>query len=114
MHMSEITRGGNQSYELKLLLFVLIGMVVWILVFYLCRYVWPIEPYRCSDGWVSSSIGIQGACSHHGGVVGGDTMPWQIKWLCPIIGLITFYKLSVRFIDLDKKTADDPDKRGDA
>lgn len=22
----------------------------------------------CSDGWISNSIGVQGACSHHGGV----------------------------------------------
>lgn len=25
--------------------------------------------YACSDGWISPSIGKQGACSHHGGVV---------------------------------------------
>ncbi|MBL4613927.1 MAG: hypothetical protein JKY27_03515 [Magnetovibrio sp.] len=25
-------------------------------------------PLRCVDGWVSSSIGSSGACSHHGGV----------------------------------------------
>jgi hypothetical protein len=25
--------------------------------------------WACSDGWFSQSIGIQGACSHHGGVV---------------------------------------------
>ena len=29
------------------------------------------EPLRCADGWTSTSIGKQGACSHHGGVVGG-------------------------------------------
>lgn len=26
--------------------------------------------YKCEDGWRSGSIGIQGACSHHGGVDG--------------------------------------------
>lgn len=26
-------------------------------------------PPRCADGWISPSIGRQGACSHHGGVV---------------------------------------------
>src|SRR6266496_3768653 len=25
--------------------------------------------WACADGWLSHSIGIQGACSHHGGVV---------------------------------------------
>ena len=29
------------------------------------------EPLHCADGWTSTSIGKQGACSHHGGVVGG-------------------------------------------
>lgn len=27
------------------------------------------SPARCADGWPSGSIGRQGACSHHGGVV---------------------------------------------
>jgi hypothetical protein len=29
------------------------------------------EPLHCADGWLSTSIGRQGACSHHGGVAGG-------------------------------------------
>lgn len=29
------------------------------------------EPLHCADGWLSTSIGEQGACSHHGGVAGG-------------------------------------------
>ncbi|WP_345780305.1 WYL domain-containing protein [uncultured Stenotrophomonas sp.] len=28
---------------------------------------------RCADGWRSPSIGVTGACSHHGGVVSGLT-----------------------------------------
>jgi hypothetical protein len=28
----------------------------------------PVPDVVCADGWHSSSIGIQGACSHHGGV----------------------------------------------
>lgn len=32
------------------------------------------SPAQCSDGWPSGSIGRQGACSHHGGVV--DARPW--------------------------------------
>lgn len=30
---------------------------------------WFFAGQRCSDGWASPSIGRQGACSHHGGVV---------------------------------------------
>jgi hypothetical protein len=26
------------------------------------------RPSHCVDGWLSSSIGLRGACSHHGGV----------------------------------------------
>ncbi|WP_406366147.1 Ku protein [Streptomyces sp. NBC_00645] len=28
-----------------------------------------LDGYECADGWPSDSIGRQGACSHHGGVV---------------------------------------------
>lgn len=30
---------------------------------------WTFQGYGCADGWPSESIGRQGACSHHGGVV---------------------------------------------
>jgi hypothetical protein len=30
---------------------------------------WTYQGYECADGWPSESIGRQGACSHHGGVV---------------------------------------------
>jgi hypothetical protein len=30
---------------------------------------WTYQGYGCADGWPSDSIGRQGACSHHGGVV---------------------------------------------
>jgi hypothetical protein len=30
----------------------------------------------CADGWRSSSIGRQGACSHHGGVVYKNGLLW--------------------------------------
>ncbi|MFD8823813.1 hypothetical protein ACFV1C_15790 [Streptomyces sp. NPDC059605] len=29
---------------------------------------WIFQGQGCSDGWLSSSIGKRGACSHHGGV----------------------------------------------
>ncbi|MEV6963206.1 hypothetical protein AB0M97_29420 [Streptomyces sp. NPDC051207] len=35
------------------------------------RVVMP-APAHCLDGWPSTSIGQQGACSHHGGVVPGS------------------------------------------
>ncbi|WP_067436934.1 DUF3761 domain-containing protein [Streptomyces lincolnensis] len=31
------------------------------------------SPAHCRDGWPSGSIGRQGACSHHGGVVPGSS-----------------------------------------
>lgn len=34
------------------------------------------EPARCADGWPSQSIGRQGACSHHGGVL--PASPWAV------------------------------------
>jgi hypothetical protein len=33
---------------------------------YIAHEIWG--PITCADGWRSSSIGAQGACSHHGGV----------------------------------------------
>ncbi|MBK6018356.1 DUF3761 domain-containing protein [Streptomyces sp. MBT53] len=35
------------------------------------RVVMP-SPAHCRDGWPSTSIGRQGACSHHGGVIPGS------------------------------------------
>lgn len=51
----------------------------------------PDLPLRCADHWDSSSIGTQGACSHHGGVVGGnDPTPWWKQWLAIGGGLASF------------------------
>lgn len=40
------------------------------------------EPFvlRCADGWNSPSIGMRGACSHHGGVVSGfnENKSWNL------------------------------------
>jgi hypothetical protein len=52
---------------------------------------------QCADGWPSQSIGIQGACSHHGGVVTRevDKRTGMQRYACyalnaaGIIGLIT-------------------------
>ena len=43
----------------------------------------PIGPIRCRDGWASSAIGIQGACSHHGGVT--DSESWAQAFSFPIV-----------------------------
>jgi hypothetical protein len=71
--------------------FAFLGIVVGILLFFTYRAIYPIEPYRCADGWHSPSIGRPGACSHHGGVVGGDTMPRSAGIICIAAGLITFF-----------------------
>lgn len=78
-------------------IFALISCVAALALYWLFRKIWPVEPFRCADGWLSPSIGIQGACSHHGGVVGGDTMPWFMKFVGPIVGVRTFLMLSKKF-----------------
>jgi len=55
---------------------------------------------RCSDGWNSSSIGRQGACSHHGGV--RDSLKFPILIGSAFLGLwgyaFTYGKLEGYFI----------------
>jgi hypothetical protein len=43
-----------------------IGFAIGLLIFIISIYIKP--EAVCHDGWKSPSIGIQGACSHHGGV----------------------------------------------
>lgn len=45
------------------------GIGVWFALGFLLRRILP--PVTCRDGWPSPSIGLRGACSHHGGVDGG-------------------------------------------
>ena len=40
---------------------------------------------NCSDGWLSRSIGLRGACSHHGGV---DTYLNVFGWAVLFISII--------------------------
>lgn len=48
-------------------------------------------PLHCKDYWDSSSIGSQGACSHHGGVAGGeDPTPWWKRGLAIAGGVLSF------------------------
>lgn len=51
----------------------------------------PNLPLHCKDQWDSASIGAQGACSHHGGVAGGeDPTPWWKKALALAGGMLSF------------------------
>jgi hypothetical protein len=45
-----------------------------------------LPPATCRDGWGSPSIGLRGACSHHGGVAHG----WHDLALivCAVLGLV--------------------------
>ncbi|MGF0118838.1 hypothetical protein ACQFYA_21295 [Promicromonospora sp. Marseille-Q5078] len=44
------------------------------------------EPRHCADGWPSPSIGKRGACSHHGGVVGGEPI-YQTQQIPAVEGI---------------------------
>jgi hypothetical protein len=49
------------------------------------------EPLHCVDGWCSMSIGVRGACSHHGGVAYGSSSQWDLMALASIaIGVATY------------------------
>ncbi len=61
----------------------LISFIVGITIFVIGLFLIP-KPV-CRDGWASSSIGISGACSHHGGV---DNH--QGYWLLDLIASVGF------------------------
>ena len=42
------------------------------------------EPLHCVDGRRSMSIGVRGACSHHGGVAYGSGSQWDLVALASI------------------------------
>lgn len=44
-----------------------VGVATTLVAFLTLNLLFNLDP-TCWDGWVSSSIGSQGACSHHGGV----------------------------------------------
>ncbi len=44
-------------------------------------------PLHCADGWPSQSIGKQGACSHHGGVVGGNAV-YELRTVPAVAGVM--------------------------
>jgi hypothetical protein len=51
-----------------------------------------ISDLQCGDGWASSSIGRQGACSSHGGVVSVSAIP--VFPAAIVISLMVFVLLS--------------------
>jgi hypothetical protein len=71
-----------------------IGFTIGLLIFLFSLYIKP--EAVCHDGWKSPSIGVQGACSHHGGV------NYHLEY--PFIGLIVGLCLgSTVYFYLDKK-----------
>ncbi len=63
-----------------------------------------VGPVVCHDGWHSSSIGRQGACSHHGGVNRGpqDTVG-VISFFTGVFGGFYFYGVLCTFSERRKK-----------
>jgi hypothetical protein len=56
----------------------------------------------CADGWRSSSIGIQGACSYHGGV---DRSAASAAFLASIaVGVVIGYIVHNRKVNTEQKT----------
>ncbi len=63
------------------------------------------EPAKCADGWSSPSIGRQGACSHHGGVVYGGSF-----WKWPISLCLTYFAFYI-FVDVKNQTNKTPEDK---
>ncbi|WP_456388930.1 hypothetical protein [Profundibacter sp.] len=56
-----------------------VGVTTTLVAFLALNLLFNLDP-TCWDGWVSSSIGSQGACSHHGGVNKTlGTLAWLIS-----------------------------------
>lgn len=76
---------GRAAVFLAAFLALLVGMGLWELLDE------PDLPLHCADQLDSASIGTQGACSHHGGVVGGeDPTPWWKQGLAIAGGFVSF------------------------
>lgn len=57
--------------------------------------------YRaCKDGWISHSIGIQGACSWHGGVV---TKLSEFGWIVLVASLVIIIGAYIYIVHKEKK-----------
>jgi hypothetical protein len=62
---------------------VIAGLVAFLISFVLLGLV--TGEAGCRDGWGSPSIGVRGACSHHGGV---DNSSGRIRWGLSIVAAI--------------------------
>lgn len=63
---------------------------------------WIIGPATCRDGWASSAIGRQGACSHHGGI---NRTPGALLNLVGVgLGIAVGYRIHRRRQTQDKRT----------
>lgn len=82
----------------------LIGLAVGLAVFTALTAAFPAEPARCRDGWHSPSIGRQGACSHHGGVV----RPGSGRHLVFFIGSVALGFVVAAVEDLDRRRRTEP------
>jgi hypothetical protein len=57
------------------------GVLIFLILFFIGHQI--IGGTKCNDGWMSPSIGTQGACSHHGGV---NHTPRNIVLIISIVG----------------------------
>jgi hypothetical protein len=77
---------------------VVISCAVTLVLILAFESMYPDKPATCADGWQSPSIGLQGACSHHGGVkYYGDQTPWYLIALSLAAGFGTFVSLANAF-----------------
>lgn len=66
-----------------------------------------VGPVVCEDGWRSSSIGKQGACSHHGGVDDDlQKVVGVVSFTSGVVGGIYSYAVMNRFADRRRKKKD--------
>jgi hypothetical protein len=67
----------------------------------------------CKDGWRSSSIGRQGACSHHGGVKSNGIYVFLILVFSALLGFCTTEKLKHLFTKKKDVEPSSKEKRKD-
>lgn len=72
----------------------IIGITCGIMLFFGLTALLP--DVRCADGWLSYSIGKQGACSHHGGVDNNEIYRLLILGLSIFVGIKMYSYLNKR------------------
>lgn len=88
------------------------SIAVGVVVFFVSLFVMIdlLGPLTCNNGWESVSIGLQGACSHHGGV--DHTKTYLGIFLSLIVASISIF-VSYKILDtLDDKVAEKRWKSG--